>query len=249
MTTLRTFQDEIEQIQQRELAKQRAAGQVTLEREKERKGKPAPAEKTSGQDLTDVQRLAAKVALEREREKKVKTTPAEKTIDRDVKDVKKAFEKTPGKDQKGGKKGVADASGKVDTETADKSEDMLDTDEDMIVNEEELEVRLPKATTSFISLTSCVSCVKKLLLSGVRTNHDRARDYIAFLLTRGRGEFIFRIGARPQHVKLFTGDTITAADSAGGTVRTAEELDVLKAAINEVVDEIGGKVSSIYRIS
>ena len=54
---------------------------------------------------------------------------------------------------------------------------------------------------------------------------------------------MFRIGARPLHTKLFAAKGgLTEQDLTAGTRRTAEEVDVLKTRIAEIVDEVGGKV-------
>ena len=81
-----------------------------------------------------------------------------------------------------------------------------------------------------------------LLLSQTQTNHERARDLVASLLTRGRGEYIFRIGTHPAHSKLFAGESISATDGQSGSTRTIEESDIIKKDITIVLDEIGGTV-------
>ncbi|CAL1707577.1 unnamed protein product [Somion occarium] len=87
--------------------------------------------------------------------------------------------------------------------------------------------------------------VQDLLLSGKAENRDRARDVLASVLTRGRGEYIFRIGSFPPHASLFAYEPITAND-AHGTPRTAQELCSLHEGITNIVDEVGGKVSVLY---
>lgn len=84
-------------------------------------------------------------------------------------------------------------------------------------------------------------CYQDLLLSGKAENRDRARDVLASVLTRGRGEYIFRIGSFPPHASLFAYEPITAND-AHGTPRTAQELCSLHEGITNIVDEVGGKV-------
>ncbi|KAH8107926.1 P-loop containing nucleoside triphosphate hydrolase protein [Cristinia sonorae] len=168
MTSLRTFQNEIDEIRHREVVKQRAAGHATLEREKDKEHK--------------------------------KPSVGSKGVDSDEKAT------------------VKDAP-------AVKAHAVLDTDDELGKTEEEIQ-----------------TC----LLSGTQTNHDRARDMVASILTRGRGEHIFRIGARPLHTKLFSGEEITAGDKDGGISRTVEELDILRERITEIVDEVGGKTTVLF---
>lgn len=76
---------------------------------------------------------------------------------------------------------------------------------------------------------------------------DRARDLVASVLTRRRGELVFRIGARPMHDKLFAGEITTDQGPTQGTPRTTEEIETLSTRIAAVVDELGGKVSTLYK--
>ena len=64
------------------------------------------------------------------------------------------------------------------------------------------------------------------------------------MLTRRRGELVFRIGARPAYEKLFAGETATDLGPLQGDARTEEEVELLASRIADVVDELGGKVSS-----
>lgn len=64
-------------------------------------------------------------------------------------------------------------------------------------------------------------------------------------MTRCRGELIFRIGARPLHTALLTGEPPTAKDEIHGLSRTKEEIETLKIRIAEIVDEVGGKVCTM----
>lgn len=86
--------------------------------------------------------------------------------------------------------------------------------------------------------------VQSLLLSGHR---DQARDVIASALTRYRGEVVFKIGSRPAHDKLFSGEAIAVDSGAKGTPRSAEEVELLCKGLADIVDEIGGKTSTLYR--
>jgi hypothetical protein len=79
----------------------------------------------------------------------------------------------------------------------------------------------------------------------VPADRDRARDAAATLLTRGRGERLVHLGARPPNSALFT--PASAAPPAHGADwlgarRTADELRAMHAALVQVVEELGGKV-------
>ncbi|OBZ68219.1 GTP-binding protein 1 [Grifola frondosa] len=162
MTSLRTFQTEIDEIQHREVARQRA--QAISERAKE-------------------------------------------------KEVKKASVKPPAAKE-------TEEASRADAPVPNQSSDTEYTDLD-----EELQT---------------------LLLSRIQSNIDRARDIIASLLTRYRGEYIFRIGAHPLHAKLFTGQPVTDNDVWNGPARTPEELQNLIEETTKVVDEVGGKTSILF---
>ncbi|EKM54471.1 uncharacterized protein PHACADRAFT_174976 [Phanerochaete carnosa HHB-10118-sp] len=88
--------------------------------------------------------------------------------------------------------------------------------------------------------------LRELLLAN---DTGRARDLVASILTRRRGELVFRIGVRPAHDKLFAGGDLRDSDPPQGVPRMAEEVDILCARIAEVVDELGGKTSALYKIS
>lgn len=154
MTTLRTFQTEIDEIQHREIARQRTH------------------------------------------------VPVEKVKDKDVKRT--------------GAKVIQQAGDKVtDTQTSLSSAELSDVDER----------------------------IQDLLLSSNTSNHERAHDIIASVLTRNRGEYILRIGAHPPHTKLFSGEP--ASDNKGwrGTSRTVDEVAILKQAVSQIVEEVGGKTT------
>ncbi|KAJ3476836.1 hypothetical protein NLI96_g10887 [Meripilus lineatus] len=159
MTSLRTFQNEIDEIQHREIVKQRAVAHATQEKE----NKKAPAVPTSP-TVTTTSEVPALV-------------------------------------------------------------DIPSISEDMSANDEEIQT---------------------LLLSRTETNHDKARDIVASLLTQVKGEYIFRIGSHPAHSKIFAGESISASDGQTGTLRTIEELDIIKAEIAAVVDEVGGTTSILF---
>lgn len=88
--------------------------------------------------------------------------------------------------------------------------------------------------------------IQGLLLSEAQSDHDRARDLIATLLTRGRGEMILRLGSRPQNSKIFAGESISREDGVSGIPRTAAELGTLRDRVTQVVDEIGVKASILF---
>jgi hypothetical protein len=70
------------------------------------------------------------------------------------------------------------------------------------------------------------------------------RDMIAELLTQNHGEYVFRIGAQPPHTALFTAKPADTADGWLGTERTPEQIIGIKEALENLVDEVGGKVST-----
>jgi hypothetical protein len=83
------------------------------------------------------------------------------------------------------------------------------------------------------------------LLSGATPDHDRARDLIAALITRHRGEYVFRIGSQPPRVKLYSGE---AFDEEGwtGISRTPQEVETLQKEMTATVEEVGGKVQYVF---
>lgn len=84
--------------------------------------------------------------------------------------------------------------------------------------------------------------MKTLLLSKAQSDHDHARDIIAALLTRHKGEYVLRLGAHPPHAALFTGEVSGENENWTGTLRTEEEINVLYDQITRTVEEVGGKV-------
>lgn len=79
-------------------------------------------------------------------------------------------------------------------------------------------------------------------MSGKPEDRDRARHLLTSVLTRGWGEYIFRIGSFPPHASLFTGEPFEGEKGVHGIPRTAEELNSIRNALLEIVDEFGGKV-------
>ncbi|TDL22667.1 P-loop containing nucleoside triphosphate hydrolase protein [Rickenella mellea] len=89
--------------------------------------------------------------------------------------------------------------------------------------------------------------LQDLLLSKAQSDHDKGRDLLAALLTRNKGEYIFRLGAHPPHNPLFAGDLANAKDGWIGVSRTEEEMDGLIAETIRTAEEVGGKVFVLYR--
>ncbi|KAI0374003.1 GTP-binding protein 1 [Pilatotrama ljubarskyi] len=172
MTSLRTFQSEIDQIHHREVAKQRA--QAVAER--------AKAEK----------------------------------------DVKK----TPGKGH----------TRKESTEAADAPK-----------NAGNGPIASPIASgEEGATLSDIDKRLQPLLLSRVPEKLEQARNLLASLLTRNRGEYVFRIGAHPPGTKLFAGQAANDEDGWQGTPRTVAELDTIIEETKVAVDELGGKTSILF---
>jgi hypothetical protein len=92
--------------------------------------------------------------------------------------------------------------------------------------------------------TGVVDCIlwgQTLLLSGAAADHDHARDLIAALITRHRGEYVFRIGSQPPRAKLHSGEDFDD-EVWTGISRTEQEVDTLRQEIAVTVEEVGGKV-------
>lgn len=68
---------------------------------------------------------------------------------------------------------------------------------------------------------------------------------VASLLTRHRGEYIFRIGSQPPLAKLISGEPIEGPGWSG-TSQTQEEIDTLHKELTNTVEEVGGKVSTLF---
>ncbi|KJA19920.1 hypothetical protein HYPSUDRAFT_43812 [Hypholoma sublateritium FD-334 SS-4] len=90
--------------------------------------------------------------------------------------------------------------------------------------------------------------IMTLLLSSTPTDYDLARDQIAALLTQNSGEYVFRIGQEPSHTELFAGELNDDTIEWSGTPRSVEEIDKLHEQISKVVEEVGGKVSTLFEI-
>ena len=84
--------------------------------------------------------------------------------------------------------------------------------------------------------------MEKLILSGGACDHNRARDMIAGLMTRHRGEYIFRLGLQPPRAKLYAGEDFAEDEGWTGISRTELEIDTLRSGVTTVVGEVGGEV-------
>jgi hypothetical protein len=73
----------------------------------------------------------------------------------------------------------------------------------------------------------------------------KAHDLIASLLTRHRGEYVFRIGALPPLPQLISGEP-TEDIGWGGVTRTQAEIDKIHGMTIKVVEQMGGKVSTLF---
>ncbi|KAH7904507.1 P-loop containing nucleoside triphosphate hydrolase protein [Hygrophoropsis aurantiaca] len=79
-------------------------------------------------------------------------------------------------------------------------------------------------------------------------NDEAARNAIASLMTRHKGEYIFRIGARPPHTPLFAGEpSVDGAQGWIGVPRTDEEVTSLRIAVAQALDEVGGQTSVLFQ--
>ncbi|EGN99837.1 hypothetical protein SERLA73DRAFT_180069 [Serpula lacrymans var. lacrymans S7.3] len=76
--------------------------------------------------------------------------------------------------------------------------------------------------------------------------HKKARDMISSLLTQHRGEYIFRIGARPPYSKLFAGEPVEDAGDWTGISRNESEVISLQADLKKIVEDVGGQVSVLF---
>ncbi|KAF7315749.1 hypothetical protein MIND_00090800 [Mycena indigotica] len=84
------------------------------------------------------------------------------------------------------------------------------------------------------------------LLSPAPSDHDRARDLVASLITQNFGEYVFRIGLRPPQAKLFTEELSDDDTGWTGVARTEAEVKTITEKITTVVEEVGGKTSVLF---
>jgi hypothetical protein len=88
---------------------------------------------------------------------------------------------------------------------------------------------------------------KAFLLSGLPADLEKARDMIAAVITQHHGEYVFRIGSQPASSKLFSGEPVDdSADGWTGISRTEQEMDKLQQLVTTTVEEVGGKVGSLF---
>ena len=73
----------------------------------------------------------------------------------------------------------------------------------------------------------------------------KAHDLIASLLTRHRGEYVFRIGALPPLSQLISGES-TEDTGWIGVTRTQAEIDKIHVMTAKVVEQMGGKISTLF---
>ncbi|KAI0268718.1 GTP-binding protein 1 [Gloeopeniophorella convolvens] len=88
--------------------------------------------------------------------------------------------------------------------------------------------------------------LNSLLSTTEGDNH--ARDLLAMLLTQQRGEYLFRLGARPPRAPLFANEDLDHADGWVGEDRTDAEIDTMVTNLTQLVEEIGGKACVLTRI-
>ncbi|KII92911.1 hypothetical protein PLICRDRAFT_104001 [Plicaturopsis crispa FD-325 SS-3] len=97
-----------------------------------------------------------------------------------------------------------------------------------------------------VGLSEVEEEIQKFLLSNADSDHEKARDLLATLITQHRGEYIFRLGAQPLHEKLYSGDVGEESDGWTGIPRSQEQITVLRDGIAAQVEEIGGKTSVLF---
>lgn len=86
--------------------------------------------------------------------------------------------------------------------------------------------------------------VLNFLLNG---DYESARNSLASLLTRWRGECIFRIGARPPASTLFSGEPVDNASGWTGTSLGEDHIGKAILVVEKVVADIGAMVSVLFR--
>lgn len=70
------------------------------------------------------------------------------------------------------------------------------------------------------------------------------RDFVSTLLTRCKGEYVFRIGARPLRDMLFSGELSEAGEDVWlGNSISEEQLDLSRTVLTQAVEDVGGNVS------
>ncbi|EKM80959.1 hypothetical protein AGABI1DRAFT_71614 [Agaricus bisporus var. burnettii JB137-S8] len=97
-----------------------------------------------------------------------------------------------------------------------------------------------------VSLIELEDRITNYVLMSSPADHAMGRDMIAELLTQNHGEYVFRIGAQPPHAALFTEELTDTTDGWLGTERTPEQITEIRRVLENLVDEVGGKVSLLY---
>ena len=111
-------------------------------------------------------------------------------------------------------------------------------------SEEEIQVRAHRLSSP--PSHNPLILLQTLLLSS-ETDEDggKAHDLIASLLIRHRGEYVFRIGALPPLSQLVSGEPVEDTGWIGVT-RTQAEVDKLHEMTVKAVEQMGGKVSTLF---
>ncbi|KIK26976.1 hypothetical protein PISMIDRAFT_28218 [Pisolithus microcarpus 441] len=78
-------------------------------------------------------------------------------------------------------------------------------------------------------------------------DYESARDSLASLLTRWKGECIFRIGARPPVSTLFSGEPVDNASGWTGTSLGEDHIGKAILGVEKVVVDIGAMMSVLFR--
>jgi hypothetical protein len=75
------------------------------------------------------------------------------------------------------------------------------------------------------------------------SGNEDARNAISALITRQRGEYVFRIGARPPRAALYANNTSDDVEGWYGSARhSQEDVDKIEQGLIDIVEDIGGKV-------
>ncbi|KAI0049854.1 P-loop containing nucleoside triphosphate hydrolase protein [Auriscalpium vulgare] len=99
------------------------------------------------------------------------------------------------------------------------------------------------------SIPEVEQAIKDKLLPGAAHDPEEAKNLLAMLLTRRKGELIFRIGARPPRTQLFQNAPLDDAEGWAGPAQTEEQVEVLVGALTQTVEDIGGKACVLVRLS
>lgn len=85
------------------------------------------------------------------------------------------------------------------------------------------------------------------LISSPAEGNTEARDLISTLLTQQGEEYLLRIGARPPRATLYANEDLDNADGWTGDERTEAEVDTMIDRTAQLVEEVGGKASVLFR--